>query len=154
MAAFTDPEKSSRRKVVEAFRVETGKDAERVASFLEDRLYEHNSSTIGRDDGRLFSRVVRDPSGSIVAGIAGWTWAAACEITQFWVSPSMRAKGIGTKLLQAAEEEARNNKCIRVLVKTYSFQAPTFYEKHGYKVEHVTEDFPEGHRYYTLMKAV
>lgn len=135
-------------------RVEQTEDAERVSSFLEDRLYEHNSSAIGKDDGRLFSRVVRDASGSIVAGIAGWTWAGACEVTQFWVSQSVRNKGIGTMLLQAAEEEARARNCTRVLVKTYSFQAPTFYQKHGYSVQHVIADFPEGHRYFTLMKAV
>jgi GNAT superfamily N-acetyltransferase len=139
---------------VQDVRVEPGEDAERVSSFLEDRLYEHNSSTIGKDDGRLFSRVVRDASGSIVAGIAGWTWAGACEVTQFWVSQSMRKKGIGKMLLQAAEEEARARNCTRVLVKTYSFQAPTFYQKHGYTVQHVIEDFPKGHRYYTLVKAV
>ncbi len=138
---------------MQQFRVEPEDDTGSVMQFLEDRIYEYNSKETGRDDGRLFSRVVRDTKGDIVGGVAGWTWAAVCEITQLWVSQSVRNKGIGKLLLQAAEGEAREKNCTKVLVRTYSFQAPRFYEKHGYNIEQVTENFPEGHRYYTLMKA-
>jgi hypothetical protein len=57
-------------------------------------------------------------------------------------------------LLEAAEDEARGGRCTIILVRTYSFQAPAFYEKHGYGVQHVVEDFPPGHRYYILAKAL
>ena len=136
------------------YRVETGQDSQHLVQELEDRLYEHNSDRIGRYDGLLFSRVVRNQEGSMIAGIAGWTWAGACEITQFWVSEDVRGNGIGKKLLEAAEEEARRNACSTILVRTYSFQAPSFYEKHGYGVEHAVENFPHGHRYYILTKAL
>jgi GNAT superfamily N-acetyltransferase len=141
-------------RLMKEFRIETEQDALSVTQFLEDRIYEHNSSRINKNDGRLFSRVVRGEDGSIVAGIAGWTWAGACEITQFWVSENARNKGIGRMLLHAAEEEAKGRKCSIVLVKTYSFQAPWFYEKCGYRIEHVIEDFPVGHRYYTFTKTI
>jgi GNAT superfamily N-acetyltransferase len=139
---------------VQQFSVEPGDDTGSVISFLEDRLYEHNSRETGRDDGRLFSNVVRDSKGDIIAGVAGWTWATACEITQLWVSQGVRNKGIGKLLLQAAEDRARDQNCMKVLVRTYSFQAPHFYEKYGYKIEHVMDNFPEAHRHYTLVKSI
>ncbi len=135
-------------------RIQAGENVADVLHFLEDRLYEHNSEKTDRDDGRLFSRVVRDGEGGIAAGVAGWTWAGVCEITQLWVGATLRGKGIGRTLLQAAEAEAAAQGCRRVLVRTYSFQAPSFYEKCGYRIEQVIEDFPPGHRYFTLMKSL
>lgn len=136
----------------QGYRIETGQDPQHVIQLLENELYKFNSSKIDRHDGRLFSRVVRDQNGSIIAGIAGWTWAGACEITQLWVSQSARNEGVGKGLLEAAEEEATGAKCNTILVRTYSFQAPSFYEKYGYRIEQVVENFPSGHRYYTLTK--
>ena len=36
-------------------------------------------------DGSLFAKTVNDEHGTLVAGIAGWTWAGICEITELWV---------------------------------------------------------------------
>ena len=49
-------------------------------SFLEDRLYEFNRAQTGQDDGQLFAFFVRDDAQELVARIAGWTWAGACEV--------------------------------------------------------------------------
>ena len=134
------------------YRIETEPDPQHTMQVLEDELYRFNSDRIDSHDGRLFSRVVRGQNGTIVAGIAGWTWASACEITQLWVSQSARNGGIGKALLEAAEQEALGKRCRTILVRSYDFQAPSFYEKHGYKVEHIVEDFPIGHRYFFLTK--
>jgi len=134
--------------------IQAEEDAPHVVQFLEDRLYEHNSGRTHAHDGRLFARTVRGERGDIIAGIAGWTWAGACEITQLWVSEEARSKGLGKLLLQEAEAEAVRRQCRIVLVKSYSFQAPSFYEKHGYRVAHVVEGFPPGHRSYTLVKSI
>lgn len=136
------------------YRVETGEDSHQVIQLLDDKIYEYNSAKTHQSNGALFSRIVKADGGEIIAGIAGWTWAGACEITLFWVHEGFREKGIGTLLLEAAEEEARNKKCSRILVKSYSFQAPHFYERHGFVVEHIMENFPEGFSYYTLMKMI
>ena len=138
----------------EKYCIEAGLDSHQVIQFLEDRIYEHNSTTIDRDDGRLFSKILRDENNEIIAGIAGWTWARVCEITQLWVDEKVRKTGIGKMLLEAAETEAKNRGCITVLVKSYSFQAPHFYERFGYDVEHILYGFPKGYRYYTLTKMI
>ena len=75
--------------------------------YLEDRLYEFNSSVTGITDGEYLAFLVRDAAERIVAGICGNTWGGACEIRQFWVEESQRHHGLGTQLLAAAEREAR-----------------------------------------------
>lgn len=120
--------------------------------FLEDRLYEHNSQQTGREDGQMFSFWIRDENQEILAGISGWTWAQACEIRNLWVHPDWRAYGYGRQLLQAAEDEARQQGCKVILLGSYSFQAPGFYQKQGYTLEWVLQDFPPGHRYCFLVK--
>ncbi len=132
--------------------IENAKDSQQVSQFLEDQLYKYNSNMIGRYDGNFFTKVVKEENGTIIAGIAAWTWAFACEITLLWVSENLRKNGIGKKLLLAAEQEALAKKCNIILIRSYSFQAPSFYEKNGYKIEHVLNNFPNGYKYYTLIK--
>jgi len=136
------------------YHVESGAHTQQLVQLLEDKIYEHNSRALNKDDGQLFSKIVRGEDKNIIAGIAGWTWANACEITQLWVGENVRKNGIGKMLLEAAEGEAKNKGCLTILVRSYSFQAPHFYEKHGYKVELKLSGFPEGHAYYILVKKI
>jgi len=78
-------------------------------SFLEDRLYEFNSTQVKRDDGQLFAFLIRNEHKEILAGISGWTWAHACEIQTLWVHPSWRRQEYGRSLLESAEDEARSS---------------------------------------------
>ena len=136
------------------YRIEDGKDPENIIKLLDEKIYAYNSNKINRHDGELFSKIVLDKNGNIIAGIAGWTWAGACEITFLWVSEEQRNNGIGKKLLLAAEDEAKRKDCNIILLRSYSFQAPLFYEKNGYKVESIIENFPNGYRYYILEKVI
>ena len=120
--------------------------------YLEDRIYEHNSSVTGIGDGRWLAVVLRDESGRIVAGICGNTWGGVCEIRQFWVEEAQRGRGIGTQLLRAVEEEARRRSCTQMILMTFSFQAPSFYEKNGFEVVATIADHPHGHRNLLLRK--
>lgn len=123
-----------------------------VAEFLEDRLYEFNRDETGRDDGRLFAFVIQGEQQEIVAGIAGWTWAQACEIRDLWVHPSWRHQGYGRELLAMAEQEAREHGCRAILLSSYTFQAPGYYQKYGYELAWRLPDFPPGHAYCFLVK--
>ena len=120
--------------------------------FLEDRLYEFNCAQTGRDDGQMFSIMIRDEQQEIVAGIYSWTWADACEIRTLWVHPEWRGQGYGRSLLEAAEKKAREHHCKVILLDTYSFQAPAFYQEYGYKLEYQLSDFPPGHQHCILVK--
>jgi N-acetylglutamate synthase-like GNAT family acetyltransferase len=120
--------------------------------FLDDMIYEHNVAKTNINNGKLFSKWVHDSENNIVAGIVGWTWARACEITLFWVKEEDRNKGNGENLLSAAEAEAKKEKCKTIFIRTYSFQAPGFYQKYGYQVEHEIKDLPYGHSSFCLIK--
>jgi GNAT superfamily N-acetyltransferase len=122
--------------------------------FLEDRLYEYNCQQTGRADGQLFAFFVRNDQQEIIAGLSGWTWADACEIRALWVHPALRGQGHGRALLEAAEQEARRQGCKVILLTSYSFQAPDFYQKHGYELTWQLHDFPPGHQHCTFIKHI
>ncbi len=88
------------------------------------------ASTIG--DVRPLHVVASDASGATVGGAIGRTWGDCCELQQFWVTPAQRGQGIGSRLLEAFEGEARLRGCQLVCLDTFSFQAPSFYARRGY----------------------
>jgi hypothetical protein len=51
-----------------------------------------------------------------------------------------------------AEAEARKRGCSRAILNTYSFQAPDFYRKFGYRIVATIAGLPEGHQEHTLVK--
>lgn len=71
------------------------------------------------------------------------------RIHYLFVSEQLRGKGIGSKLLAAAESEARQRGCKYAFVDTFSFQAPEFYKNHGYQEVFTLEEYPyTGKRHY------
>ena len=119
--------------------------------YLEDRLYEFNASATGITDGEWLAFFVREHD-RIVAGICGNTWGGTCELRQFWVEESKRHLGLGTKLFQAAEREARRRGCTQIVLLTFSFQAPAFYEKHGFEVVATIDNDPRGYQNLLMRK--
>jgi GNAT superfamily N-acetyltransferase len=119
--------------------------------YLEDRIYEFNSNATGIGDGALLAFFVRARD-RIVAGICGNTWGGTCELRQFWVEESQRNRGLGTRLFLAAEQEARRRGCTQIVLMTFSFQAPAFYERHGFEVVATIDDHPLGHRNLLMRK--
>jgi GNAT superfamily N-acetyltransferase len=119
--------------------------------YLEDRIYEFNARATHISDGELLGFFVREGD-RIVGGICGNTWGGTCEIRQFWVDESQRHRGLGTKLFQAAEHEARRRGCEQIILMTFSFQAPAFYARHGFEVVATIDDHPRGHRNVLMRK--
>ena len=81
---------------------------------------------------------------TVVAGISGWTWGDCCELQNLWVEPSLRGRGLATRLLAAAEAEAVTRGCTQTVHFTYAFQARALYEQNGYELVGRVEDFPSG----------
>ena len=115
--------------------------------FLEDRLYEYNVEQTGVNDGQWLAIFVRDEQRTIRAGAEGWTWCGSCYIRTVWVHQDLRGQGVGTRLLQAVEQEARTRGCLQIVLTSFSFQAPGFYQKLGYEVFAVLEDHPQHHQH-------
>ena len=74
-----------------------------------------------------------DENGKLLAGASGWTWGQAAGIAMTWVDAEQRGSGLGSALLQAFEGEARRRGCTHVFVTSFTFQAPAFYQRNGYR---------------------
>jgi len=120
--------------------------------YLAERLYDYNTEQTGVYDGQWLAIFVRDDQQTIRAGIEGWTWCGSCYINTLWGHQDGRGQGVGTKLLQAAEHEAITRGYQQIVLTSFSFQAPGFYQQHGYEVFAVLEDHPRGHCNYYLRK--
>jgi len=119
--------------------------------YLEDRIYEFNSRATDIADGELLAFLVRERH-RIVGGICGNTWGGTCELRQFWVEESQRHRGLGTKLFLAAEQEAQRRGCSQIVLMTFSFQAPIFYQRHGFEVVATIDNHPRGHENLLMRK--
>ena len=92
---------------------------------------------------------LEDEEGNLVAGMVAETFGNWLEIEYLYVSEDLRRQGIGSKILKMAENESRNRGCKYSFVDTFNFQAPKFYEKHGYKEVFALKKYPYiGERYY------
>ena len=92
---------------------------------------------------------VEDDSGELLAGLVAETFGNWLEIEYLFVKEDLRGQGIGSQLLQRAESEAKKRNCRYAFVNTYQFQAPAFYQKHGYQEVFTLKDYPcTGQRHY------
>ena len=85
---------------------------------------------------------IEDEHGRLLAGLVAETFGNWLEIEYLFVKEDLRGQGIGSQLLQRAESEAKKRNCCFAFVNTYQFQAPTFYQKHGYKEVFTLKDYP------------
>ena len=125
---------------------------EQEIAFVNNALAKFNEEKVGADNHELLNIVEYDENNSIIAGILGGTYWGWLHIDILWVAEKYRMQGIGSKLLKAAEEEAKKRGCHSVHIDTMSWQAPEFYKKHGYKIISELENIPAGNKKFHLIK--
>ena len=90
-----------------------------------------------------------DEMGNLMAGMVAETFGNWLEIEYLYVRDDLRRQGFGSKILEMAEKESKTRGCKYSVVNTFNFQAPNFYEKHGYKEVFALKEYPyTGERYY------
>ena len=119
---------------------------------VDDALYAVNARATGRDDARAIAFTVRDDAGEITAAAIGHSWAGTAELKLLWVAETLQGQGIGSRLLDAFVTEARVRGALRLWVSSHDFQAPEFYEHHGFARMATFDDWPEGHANVFLCK--
>ena len=128
--------------------------SKKETELIREALFEFNREKVGDDGHTPLNIVEYDADGNIIGGILGGTYWGWMYVDILWVHEDHRGKGIGTKLLTEAETEAEARGCHHVHLDTMSWQAPKFYEKHGYSVIGILPDIPKGNQKYLLMKAL
>ncbi len=115
-------------------------------------LSRYNKQQAGDNKFQRLCFVLHDPDQEIVGGVLGelyWDWF---YIDLMWVKEELRGRGHGHRLLMRVEDEARQRGAKNVYLDTFSFQAPNFYEQHGYQVFGELQDFPPGQQRFFLQK--
>ena len=121
---------------------------------MQDQLVKFVESHVGPSSFQELTLTMRDGSGELIAGLNGqtnWQWLF---VKLMWVGDGHRYKGLGTKLLEAAEQEARRRSCAGVWLDTFSFQSPDFYKKHGYAELGKIDNYPYGHKRHFFFKNI
>ena len=121
-------------------------------ALLEANIDSFNMAKTGIHDARLMSILLKHADGALYAGLHGHTWGATCQIKLLWIAEQERGQGLGTKLLKAAEGEARRRGCKQIMLATHSFQAPDFYAKHGFEPVATLADNLIGHADILMVK--
>jgi GNAT superfamily N-acetyltransferase len=119
---------------------------------LEERLYAFNVESTGYRDARDHSCFLRDAEGRLVAGIDGFTWGGYAHVELLWVAEPLRGRGLGRRLLEAAEAEASARGCTTIVTSSHEFQAPNLYAKLGYRRVGRTDDTPVGYQEFLFQK--
>ena len=116
------------------------------------QLVAYNASkTNGEVQDYLFI-AARDAAGAIQGGLVGATYLGWLVVQAVSLDDSLRGRGLGTRIMKMAEDEAVRRGCPRVFLETLSFQALPFYEKLGYVVHSKLDGFPVGGTRYALTK--
>ncbi|MGG4044913.1 GNAT family N-acetyltransferase [Paenibacillus favisporus] len=122
------------------------------ANYVRNKLIEFNSKQVPNGIYEEVNLCVMDEEEHIIAGLNSvicWNWM---EIDILWVDDEHRGSGHGKRLLEEAEEIARSKQCTFIKLNTFSFQAPEFYKKYGYKEMAVIENAPLGSKHYYFIK--
>ncbi|WDU65693.1 GNAT family N-acetyltransferase [Pseudomonas poae] len=126
---------------------------------LEDReailkpLVAYNRSHTGEMPYESVGILLRDPvTQAVVGGLYGKISYRWMFIELLSVPDSLRTQGAGTRLMQAAEDLARQRSCTGIWLDTFSFQAPGFYRKLGFTEFGHIADYPPGHQRHFFQK--
>ena len=97
-------------------------------------LAAYNTTRCRPSDNATLDILVRDDnSGEILGGLLGHTSYRLFFLDLFYLPEGLRGAGLGSRIIVLAEDEARRRGCSAAFVYTVTFQAPEFYERHGYR---------------------
>ncbi|CAI1177038.1 Acetyltransferase (GNAT) family [Serratia entomophila] len=126
-----------------------------IEALISEGLDSYNDEITGNNDRLPLAVVVRDPhSGEVLGGIIGRSSLGLLFLDLFHLPTALRGSGIGSELLRRFEEEGRRRGCVSAVLYTISFQAPKFYEKHGWTRFGEVPCLPSGTRRIFMSKAL
>lgn len=138
----------------EKLEIVTVDDPDAAWGIIGQGISDFNRQQTGGGQGQVLCFVVQGPGQEVAGGVIAqiyWDWL---YVDLMWLKDELRGRGYGSRLLALVEEEARKRGAKHAFLDTFSFQAPGFYQKHGYRVFGELQDFPPGHTRYYLTKTL
>ena len=124
-------------------------DKEETASRIRNVLRSYNREFFTDSETiNLFEEI----DGSFIGGLTATRDFDSIYIDYFVVEEKYRKSGIGRKLLTRLEEIAKEKNVKRIMLNTYSFQSPYFYEKMGYKPNLIIDPVFSNYKHYHFIK--
>lgn len=122
-----------------------------VIDLLHNGLVAANMPFLGAYDERGLTVLARR-DGIVQGGLTAVTARGFLRVDMLYVIDEARSRGLGSRLLHRAEEEAARRGCHSAWLDTYDFQARPFYERHGFRVFGTLTGFADGHERYYMVK--
>lgn len=114
--------------------------------------FNNAASGYAYDARPLVISVARSDTSEVLGGLFGATAYGYLHVDMLFVPQSLRGHGLGSRLMQQAEDEALRRGCNGAYLDTFDFQARGFYERIGYTVFGQIDDMPPGHTRFFLRK--
>jgi GNAT superfamily N-acetyltransferase len=126
--------------------------SEELKRIVVDHLDSYNIGVTGFHEYSPVNLFLRDGADEVMGGLLAQIWGGILYVRILWISEGLRGRGFGRRLMEAAERRAADRGCRHVFLDTFSFQAPGFYEKLGYRTYARADDWPVGHAHHFLRK--
>lgn len=117
-----------------------------------EALIRYNDAAVGPSGYEPVAILIRDDRDETLGGLWGKVSYDWLFVELLFVPELLRGQKLGTQLMNAAEQLARERKCEGIWLDTYEFQAPAFYQSLGYKVFGQLADYPRNSGRFFLRK--
>jgi ribosomal protein S18 acetylase RimI-like enzyme len=125
---------------------------EALSRLVSENVVSANVARTGVSDWHPVGFFLKSPRGEWLGGLTGYIWGGWLHVNFLWVSEALRGQRHGTRLMDAAEEMARERGAVGATLETFTSQAPGFYNKRGYSIFGRLDNYPPGHAKLFLSK--
>jgi GNAT superfamily N-acetyltransferase len=110
---------------------------------IHEGLHRHVKINVGEGyKGTKIKLIIKDQEGELIGGLSAWTTLSNLIFDYIWITERFRRKGLGRMLMLEMERIAREKDCIASQAYCFSFQAPDFFQKMGYKILGISNGYP------------
>ena len=140
--------------MVKGISIEMG--TENEMKFIDDRILEHNLNKAPFAEEPAFdciNIVMKNYDGDIIAGAKSTIYCYnILFLSGVWVEEKYIHDGLGSKLLEQLESQAKEKGCYMAHVITNNSEAKEFYHENGYDIFGVIKEYPTTNREYFMKK--
>ncbi|MBD9668006.1 GNAT family N-acetyltransferase [Variovorax sp. VRV01] len=122
---------------------------------LGHKLRHYNYGFVGEYPEQQYIRLnARDGNARLLGGLRGFVFLYWLNIEVLFVEADVRGLGLGSRLLAEAERQAIELGVTNAKLETFEWQAPAFYQKHGYEEYVRVDDYAPGFYLASMKKSL